>query len=214
MEDGSDAERNIEAFLKNVNGVFGNDIWTINDMKYVAKNISKFKITEVFTVAVLDPIERHFRRNNVQEYFYRVTKDSELFNNNKLVNYRVIYKMSEADGLLSKLSDKRTIYFQGALSKDNTGNVFRKELLYIIDDSNREDEKKLDNKDRSIVEILNSASDSIVADSFYTDQEGVGATSGASKQLYKVLGASGKFERVKYLEIEFRPDGTRKVRMI
>ena len=208
----------IEAFLKSVNASFENKIWTRHEMEYVSKNILKFKIPEVLKVGLFNPLERRFRENNIQELFYRLTDDSQEVKNEQSTPYGSTYitirKMSDGDGLNSKLSDLRKIFFQGWVSIDNNSKKLRREIIAISDNDLLHDEMKFYEKDRSIVEILEANRDYLRAESIYSDQNGNGTITGASKRLYPVMGSSGKYADIEYVEVEFRSDLTRKIRLM
>jgi hypothetical protein len=205
--------------LGGINDFFNGDIWTHNEMDYVAENLPRFKIAEVLTLAVKRPLERFYRQRNEQVVFYRFNKDSSLFKyfNNNDGKYCEAVRSSLEDKVDSKLSESTTLHFQGFLSKDKEGKQWRNELVAIVGEKN--DKKKSDVMDRSIVDILDESNDHIVARAIYEDQQGEGATSGVGKKLYDVtviqhkLLTSGKYEATKYLEIDFRADKTRRVRI-
>lgn len=122
--------------------------------------------------------------------------------------------MSEDDGLNSKLTDYRTIFFQGWNSHVKDGKKIRREIVSISDNDLGHDDFKLDDKERTLVEILEASRDYLRAESIYNDETGIGSTTGASKHLYIVLGSSGKYANIKYVEIEFRKDLTRRIRLM
>lgn len=210
----SQTSSDLRSFLDGINDTFGGKIWTKNEMDYVAHNLPRFKFAESLKLAVSNPIERFLRQRNVEEYYYRFKGDSVIADiSNENGGYRSYIKMSAKDAIDSPLRDDVFIHFDGNLTslKDSNKNR-RRERLHIVSDarSHKPDAKS----DRTIVELLDESDDYLVADAIYEEADATGSVSGDGIQVYSVMASRGIFADKMLVEITFRPDKTRKVRII